>query len=202
MPFAVIDLDGCLEPDIHEAFAKRFIRKDSAVEHALKEVTFNAMDKLSYFTTRVARKVDHNIGFDENIVASMKLLQKHGFEIVVRTANRLISDDDLANLEGRLMKLGVEAHVERAKDSEKFRERNGERPYVILDDKPNVVMMAGRLGITSILLLSDYNRAEAAVLGRINRNIRVSKPEAIPELCESIVAERARAAKSQRIKAF
>jgi hypothetical protein len=193
MAFVVVDLDGCLRDDVHEAFAKFLRREDSLTEHMFKELIFNALDRIPSAVDSVAKKTDVAKGLNMYVVKALKVIYDSGIEVVVRTANRKLGSEGVEKVREALKANGIDAVVELTEDRFKYAERNGEKPSLILDDKPDVVMNAARKGIKSILISSDYNRAAGFFMKGINRLVKVVKPEDMERECMNSLKLRATA---------
>lgn len=185
MPFAVVDLDGCLIDDVHETFAKFLRRENSRLEFVFKEVIFNALDRLPNIRNSVGKNSVKS-ALNKDILKALKILQDAGIRIVVRTANGAISNEGMELVREKLLENSINATVEYAADSDKCKNIGNEKPVLVLDDKPDVAANASRKGIKSILILGDYNRVAAGFLSRISNRIIAIKPEDTPLACKAI----------------
>lgn len=174
MSFVVVDFDGCLVNDVSESFNKYLRSSDSKIENAYKEAIFTVIDNVPFAFSRAAKKIDFKKMLNQNVINGLKELQDKGMEIIVRTANTNLSNDDIKEIEDELQKDGLKVKIERAKDNEKCRLENGEKPSLIIDDNPKVILNAVKNGINSIIILTDYNKIEAKLLSKISKHIIVS----------------------------
>ncbi|MCL4404512.1 MAG: hypothetical protein M1544_00985 [Candidatus Marsarchaeota archaeon] len=183
MAFVVVDLDGCLIDDVHERFGRFLRREDSVPEHALKELVFNVLDRIPSVVDSVAKSIDMEKWLNLEVVRALKQVSDRGIEIVVRTANNKLGENGIEKLKKVLGEHGVKVSVEVTTDKRKFADRDGEKPLLVLDDKPNVVMGAARKGIRSVLIKSDYNRAAGMFAKRVNKLITVADPKDMEKAC-------------------
>ena len=196
MAFIVVDLDGCLMDDVHEQFG-RFLRKDdSKIEHAFKELIFNVLDRMPNIVDSVANSVNVEKSINMHVVKALKAVYESGIDIVVRTANHRLGDDKIARLKKILRSYGIDADVEVTTDKLKHSDMDGEKPVLILDDKPNVIMNAAREGIKGILISSDYNRIAGIFAKNINKLITVTGQEGMEKACMDSLNIRSRATRS------
>jgi uncharacterized HAD superfamily protein len=193
MAFVVVDLDGCLIDDVHGAFGKFLRREDSLTEHLFKELIFNALDRIPSAVDSVAKNTDISKGLNMNVIKALKAIYDSRVDIIVRTANKRLGYDGAEKVKKALKENGIEASVELTTDKMKYAERNGEKPSLILDDKPDVALNAARNGIKAILISSDYNRAAGFFMKSINTLLKVVKPEDMERECIKSLALRSKA---------
>lgn len=192
MAFVVVDLDGCLLDDVHEIFGRFLRREDSCMEHMFKELIFNVFNSIPTVVDSVAKRIDvEKEGLNMHVVKALKTIYDSGFEIVVRTANRKIGEFGADRIKSVLKAYGIDASVELTEDKYKYAERNGERPALLLDDKPSVVINAARMGIRSVLIRADYNRAAGFFIKRVNNLVSIAAPEDMNNACVKALRQRA-----------
>ncbi len=190
MAFVVVDLDGCLVDDVHETFGKFLRREDSGTEHMFKELIFNALDRIPSVVDSVAMRMDVERGLNMHVVKALKTIYDSGFDVIVRTANRKIGASGAERIKSVLERYGIEASVELTEDKHKSAERNGEKPALLLDDKPNVVINAARNGIKSILIRTDYNRVAGLFINGVNNLVTIAAPEDMDSACAKALRNR------------
>ncbi|MEM0154863.1 MAG: hypothetical protein QW814_03470 [Methanothrix sp.] len=190
MAFVVVDLDGCLVDDVHETFSKFLRRDDSRTEHVFKELIFNVLDRIPSVVDSVAKRIDIEKGLNMHVVKALKTVYDAGFDVVVRTANRKLGTLGIERIKSALKDYGINASVELTEDKYKYAERNGEKPVLLLDDKPNVVINAARKGIRSILISADYNRVAGFFIKGVNDLVSISTPESMDKACIKALRQR------------
>ena len=183
MAFVVVDLDGCLVDDVHETFGKFLRREDSGTEHVFKELIFNALDRIPSVVDSVAKRIDVEKGLNMQVVKALKTVYDSGFDVIVRTANRKIGASGAERIKSVLKRYGIDASVELTEDRYKYAEHNGEKPALLLDDKPNVVINAARKGIRSVLIRTDYNRVAGFFIKGVNNLVTIAAPEDMDSAC-------------------
>ena len=190
MAFVVVDLDGCLVDDVHETFGKFLRREDSGTEHVFKELIFNALDRIPSVVDSVAKRIDVEKGLNMQVVKALKTVYDSGFDVIVRTANRKIGASGAERIKSVLKRYGIDASVELTEDRYKYAEHNGEKPALLLDDKPNVVINAARKGIISVLIRTDYNRVAGFFIKGVNNLVTIAAPEDMDSACTKALRNR------------
>ena len=89
-----------------------------------------------------------------------------------------------------LKRYGIDASVELTEDRYKYAEHNGEKPALLLDDKPNVVINAARKGIRSVLIRTDYNRVAGFFIKGVNNLVTIAAPEDMDSACARALRNR------------
>ncbi len=185
MSFVVVDFDGCLVNDVSESFNKFLRSSNSKIENAYKEAVFTIIDNIPFAFSNAAKKIDFKKMLNQEVIKGLKELQEKGMEIIVRTANINLKETDIKDIEEELKKEGLKVKIERAKNNEKCKPENGEKPSLIIDDNPKVILNAIKNGINSIIILTDYNRVQANILSKLSNYVSISKIDDIGKNLEN-----------------
>ncbi len=189
-PFVVVDIDGCLVPDIDAKLGSMLRRTGSAIEKAYEETIYHGLSVLSRMVRGVACKIDVRMQFDDNFVKALKEAQDMGYRTVAATSNSSYDDEALNEVASRLVAAGInDPLVVRRRRGHKADRINGMLPSLIMDDIGMECANSARNGVPSLLKKDGYQAGEGRVLPHLNVLIRSVRGEDMKDAVRDVLEQ-------------